>query len=172
MTEIINWLRENPLLFSFSNSRVGLGVHLFYAKSTEEAKQLITNWIMIYSDDIEDIEKLSWTNVAEEGDTTPNIWRLWSLKDNETLGYLKLVNDRIVPVEEAVKALMAKNDKERERMDDKMKKWYDEIQRKNPYPDEDDYRRQGGRSPWDSDPRTIADRFRQMPKYRYREDEK
>jgi len=157
MPTIINWLRENSPLFSFSTSRVGLGVHLFYANSTEEAKQLITDCVMIYSDTI---QEFSWESVAHNidknrsGDGVENVWKLTTSlpdKDSDILGYLKLVDERIVSVEVAVKALMAKNDKERERMDDAMKKWYEEMQQKTPY--SDDYRQNQGR-PWGYDPRS------------------
>ena len=132
---------------------------------------------MIYSDDIEDIEKLSWEDdSAHPGVPDSIIWKLnISISDEEDekqpIGWLKLVNERIVPVEEAVKAVMAKNDKDRERMDEKFKKWYEEIQRKNPYPDDYDrqpWERQRERNPWGYDPRTMAQR-RQYPSYKREE---
>lgn len=169
MPTIINWLRENSPLFSFSPSRVGLGVHLFYANNIEDAKQLITDCVMIYSDTI---QGFSWENVAEEGGVE-NVWKLTTSlpdKDSDILGYLKLVDERIVSVEEAVEALMAKNDKEREKMQEKMRNWYEKAQQpyQTPYDWEGDsdyerYRRQ--QRPWGNDPRSMADWLRKNRTY-------
>ncbi len=95
---LINWVRNPALMWSFSTQRVGLSRDLFYAPSREHAQAaIIRHMRMMFG---EELDELGWERNEEY-----NADVLVEYTDGQSqgdFGYLKLVNDQIKTLNEVM----------------------------------------------------------------------
>tara|TARA_R110001592_G_scaffold143477_1_gene366295 strand:- start:95 stop:592 length:498 start_codon:yes stop_codon:yes gene_type:complete len=123
---LINWIRQPALMWSFTTQKVGLSRDLFYAPSRENAQaSIMYHMNMMFGDDL---EGLMWENNADSYDVLLDISRdsNGEIVEVETYGYLKLVNDKIKTIDEVMDnyAELSEEEKQRkqQRIDEYVKK--------------------------------------------------
>ncbi len=113
---LINWIRQPALLWSFSTKKVGLARDLFYAPSREHAQATIIHHMnMIFGDDL---GGLMWESEEENDyDVLKDIVRDsdGEILEVEEHGYLKLVNDKIKTIDEVMDNYVELSEEEKQR---------------------------------------------------------
>ena len=138
---LINWIRQPALMWSFSTQRVGLAIDLFYAPSREHAQaSIIHHMNMIFG--ILEIEgrELMWES-DEEYDVLKDISRdsNGEILEAEDFGYLKLVNDKIKTVEEVMDNFVELSEEEKQRKQQRINEYVKKITGGKSDPDPEDY---------------------------------
>lgn len=157
---LINWIRQPALLWSFTTQKVGLARDLFYAPSREHAKaSILYHMDMMFGDDL---EELAWEYDEEiNADALIDISRdaegLVIVTDN--FGYLTLVNDKIKTIDEVMDNYAELTEEEKRRKQERMEEFKRRIERMNMTPtgDPEDY--------YNYPPRTRQNPF-QYPEFR------
>ena len=155
---LINWIRQPALMWSFSTQKVGLSRDLFYAPSPEHAKaSILYHMDMMFGDDL---EELVWEYDEElNADALIDISRdaNGEVIDTDNFGYLKLVNDKIKTIEEVMDNYVELTEAEKERKKERMEEYRNRYERMNPTGDTEDY--------YGYPPRTRQNPF-QYPEFR------
>ena len=155
---LINWIRQPALMWSFSTQRVGLSRDLFYAPSREHAKaSILYHMDMMFGDDL---GGLMWESEEENDyDVLKDIVRDsdGEILEVEDFGYLKLVNDKIKTIEEVMDNYVELTEAEKERKKERMEEYRNRYERMNPTGDPEDY--------YGYPPRTRQNPF-QYPEFR------
>jgi len=132
---LINWIRQPALMWSFSTQKVGLSRDLFYAPSREHAQATIIHHMrMIFGDEI---EELRW--VRNEEYNADVLMEYLDDDDDDVYGYLKLVNDKIKTVEEVMDNFVELSEEEKQRKQQRMEEYRNRYERMNPTGDPEDY---------------------------------
>ena len=140
---LINWIRQPALMWSFSTQKVGLSRDLFYAPSREHAKaSILYHMDMMFGDDL---GKLMWE--SEEGNDYDVLKGIIRDSDGEILevedvGYLKLVNDKIKTIDEVMDNYVELSEEEKRRKQERIEEYksrYYGDERMNPTGDPEDY---------------------------------
>lgn len=127
---LINWIRQPALMWSFTIKRVGLARNLFYAPSREQAQaSILYHMKMMFGDDL---EELVWEYDEEiNADVLKDIVRDsdGEIAEVEDYGYLKLVNDKIKTIDEVMDNYVDLSEEEKQRkkqrIDDYVKRMTD-----------------------------------------------
>lgn len=137
---LINWIRQPALMWSFTTQKVGLSRDLFYAPSREHAKaSILYHMDMMFGDDL---EELVWEYDEEiNADALIDISRDANGKvtDTDNFGYLKLVNDKIKTIEEVMDNYVELTEAEKERKKERMEEFRRRYENMNPTGDPEDY---------------------------------
>ena len=137
---LINWIRQPALMWSFTTQKVGLARDLFYAPSREHAKaSILYHMDMMFGDDL---EELAWEYDEEiDADALIDISRDTEglVIDTDNFGYLKLVNDRIKTIEEVMDNYVELTEEEKRRKQERMEEFKKRFGDYNPTRDPEDY---------------------------------
>ena len=140
---LINWIRQPALMWSFSTQKVGLSRDLFYAPSPEHAKaSILYHMDMMFGDDL---EELVWEYDEElNADALIDISRdaNGEVIDTDNFGYLKLVNDKIKTIDEVMDNYVELTEEEKRRKQERIEEYksrYYGDERMNPTGDPEDY---------------------------------
>ena len=137
---LINWIRQPALLWSFSTQKVGLSSRdLFYAPTRENAQaSIIYHMNMMFGDDL---EGLMWENNADSYDELKDISRdsNGEIVEVETYGYLKLVNDKIKTIDEVMDNYAELSEEEKQRKQQRIEEFRRRYENMNPTGDPEDY---------------------------------
>lgn len=121
---LINWIRQPALMWSFSTKKVGLARDLFYAPSREHAKaSILYHMDMMFGDDL---EELAWEYDEEiNADALIDISRDsdGQVIDTDNFGYLKLVNAKIKTIEEVMDNYVELTEEEKQRKKERMEEF-------------------------------------------------
>lgn len=135
---LINWIRQPALLWSFSTKKVGLARYLFYAPSREHAQATIIHHMnMIFGDDL---GGLMWESEEENDyDVLKDIVRDsdGEIVEVEDYGYLKLVNDKIKTIDEVMDNYVELSEEEKQRKKERMEEFKRRVL--SPTGDPEDY---------------------------------
>jgi hypothetical protein len=108
---IINWIRQTPLIWSFTTQQVGLAHYLFEAPSRQHAQAAIIHHMrMMFGDDI---DEMRWER--NEEDNADVLVEYIDGKSEGASGYLKLVNDKIKTIGEVMDNYVDLTDAEKAR---------------------------------------------------------
>jgi hypothetical protein len=108
---IINWIRQTPLIWSFTTQQVGLAHYLFEAPSRQHAQAAIIHHMrMMFGDDI---DEMRWGR--NEEDNADVLVEYIDGKSEGASGYLKLVNDKIKTIGEVMDNYVDLTDAEKAR---------------------------------------------------------
>ncbi len=137
---LINWIRQPALLWSFSTQKVGLSSRdLFYAPTRENAQaSIMYHMNMMFGDDL---EGLMWENNADSYDELKDISRdsNGEIVEVETYGYLKLVNDKIKTIDEVMDNYAELSEEEKQRKQQRIEEFRRRYENMNPTGDPEDY---------------------------------
>ncbi len=137
---LINWIRQPALLWSFTTQKVGLARDLFYAPSREHAQaSILYHMNMMFGDDL---EGLMWENNADLSyDVLKDISRdsNGEILEVETYGYLKLVNDKIKTIDEVMDNYAELSEAEKQRKQERIEEYRKRYENMNPTGDPEDY---------------------------------
>ena len=137
---LINWIRQPALMWSFTTQKVGLARDLFYAPSREHAKaSILYHMDKMFGDDLEEL--------AQEYDEEINADALIDISrdsngqviDTDNFGYLKLVNDKIKTIEEVMDNYVELTEEEKQRKKERMEEFKRRYERMTPSDDPEDY---------------------------------
>ena len=122
---IINWIRQPPLIWSFTTQQVGLASYLFEAPSRQHAHAAIMHHMkMMFGDEI---DEMKWER--NEEDNADVLVEYIDGKSEGASGYLKLVNDKIKTIETVMDNFLeftdAEKQRKQQRIDDYVKKMTD-----------------------------------------------
>ncbi len=137
---LINWIRQPALMWSFSTQRVGLSRDLFYAPSREHAQaSIIHHMNMMFGDDL---GGLMWE--SEEGNDYDVLKDIFRDSDGEILevedvGYLKLVNDKIKTIDEVMDNYVELTEEEKRKKKQRTDAYVRIMSGRNPQGDPEDY---------------------------------
>lgn len=132
---LINWLREPKLLWSFSTQRVGLSRDLFYARSREHAQATIIHHMrMMFGDELEEL-RWEW-NEEYNADV---LKEYLADKAQGDFGYLKLVNDKIKTIDEVMDNYVELTEEEKRKKKQRMDEYLKIMTGRNPQGDPEDY---------------------------------
>ena len=137
---LINWVRNPALMWSFSTQRVGLSRDLFYAPSREHAKaSILYHMDMMFGDDL---EELAWEYDGDvDADALIDISRdsNGQVIDTDNFGYLKLVNDKIKTIEEVMDNYVELTEEEKQKKKQRMEEIRKMYKQMTPTSDPEDY---------------------------------
>jgi len=108
---IINWIRQTPLIWSFTTQQVGLASYLFEAPSRQHAQAAIMHHMRMRFGD--DIDEMKWER--NEEDNADVLVEYIDGKSEGASGYLKLVNDKIKTIDEVMDDFVEFTDAEKAR---------------------------------------------------------
>jgi len=130
---LINWIRQPALMWSFSTKKVGLARDLFYAPSREHAQATIIHHMrMMFGDELEEL-RWEW-NEEYNADV---LMEYLDGKLEGDFGYLKLVNDKIKTIDEVMDNYVELSEEEKQRKEKRISA-YDKLM-KGSKPDPEDY---------------------------------
>ena len=122
---LINWIRQPALMWSFSTKKVGLARDLFYAPSREQAQATMIHYMnMIFGDDL---GGLMWESEEENDyDVLKDIVRDsdGEIAEVEDYGYLKLVNDKIKTIDEVMDNYVELSEEEKQRKKQRIDEYF------------------------------------------------
>lgn len=137
---LINWIRQPALMWSFSTKKVGLARDLFYAPSREQAQATIIHYMnMIFGDDL---GGLMWESEEENDyDVLKDIVRDsdGEIAEVEDYGYLKLVNDKIKTIDEVMDNYVELSEEEKQRKKQRIDEYFKRMTDKSKDDPEDYY---------------------------------
>ena len=147
---IINWIRQTPLIWSFTTQQVGLASNLFEAPSRQQAQAAILYHIdMMFGDDLGEV---MWERDEEENADV--LMEYLDGKSEGAIGYLKLVNDKINTIDEImddfVELTEAEKARKARRIAEYKQRFMPEDSNKNYPPKNDYYNPQINRNPFDN----------------------
>jgi hemerythrin superfamily protein len=132
---LINWVRNPALMWSFSTQRVGLSRDLFYAPSREHAQAAIIHHMrMMFG---EELDELGWERNEEY-----NADVLVEYTDGQSqgdFGYLKLVNDQIKTLNEVMDNYVELTEEEKQKKKQRMEEIRKMYKQMTPTSDPEDY---------------------------------
>jgi hemerythrin superfamily protein len=132
---LINWVRNPALMWSFSTQRVGLSRDLFYAPSREHAQAaIIRHMRMMFG---EELDELGWERNEEY-----NADVLVEYTDGQSqgdFGYLKLVNDQIKTLNEVMDNYVELTEEEKQKKKQRMEEIRKMYKQMTPTSDPEDY---------------------------------
>ncbi len=132
---LINWVRNPALMWSFSTQRVGLSRDLFYAPSREHAQAaIIRHMRMMFG---EELDELGWERNEEY-----NADVLVEYTDGQSqgdFGYLKLVNDQIKTLNEVKDNYVELTEEEKQKKKQRMEEIRKMYKQMTPTSDPEDY---------------------------------
>ncbi len=130
---LINWIRQPALLWSFSTKKVGLARYLFYAPSREHAQATIIHHMrMMFGDEL---EELRWERNEEYNADV--LMEYLDGKSEGDFGYLKLVNDKIKTIDEVMDNYVELSEEEKQRKKERMEEFKRRVL--SPTGDPEDY---------------------------------
>lgn len=130
---LINWIRQPALMWSFSTKKVGLARDLFYAPTREHAQATIIHHMrMMFGDELEEL-RWEW-NEEYNADV---LMEYLDGKLEGDFGYLKLVNDKIKTIDEVMDNYVELSEEEKQRKEKRISA-YDKLM-KGSKPDPEDY---------------------------------
>jgi len=137
---LINWIRQPALMWSFTTQKVGLARDLFYAPSREHAKaSILYHMDMMFGDDL---EELAWEYDGDvDADALIDISRdsNGQVIDTDNFGYLKLVNDKIKTIEEVMDNYVELTEEEKQRKKQRIDEYFKQMTDKSKDDPEDYY---------------------------------
>tara|TARA_R100000900_G_scaffold76698_1_gene60301 strand:- start:94 stop:579 length:486 start_codon:yes stop_codon:yes gene_type:complete len=132
---LINWIRQPALMWSFSTQRVGLSRDLFYAPSREHAQATIIHHMrMMFGDEL---EELRWERNEEYNADV--LMEYLDGKSEGDFGYLKLVNDKIKTIDEVMDNYVELSEDEKQRKQKRIDEFYKKMTGGKSNSDPEDY---------------------------------